>query len=102
MKMFKWLFRIIILVTIAYLIYIVVYPFMVDVSSLKRKNPDLTAMMKYRIEQWEREGKKVKIKKVWVPLHKISQYLVKAVLIGEDDKFYKHSGFDIEGIKKSN
>ncbi|GAQ94612.1 monofunctional biosynthetic peptidoglycan transglycosylase [Thermodesulfovibrio aggregans] len=101
MKMFKWLFRIIILVTIAYLIYIVVYPFMVDVSSLKRKNPDLTAMMKYRIEQWEREGKKVKIKKVWVPLHKISQYLVKAVLIGEDDKFYKHSGFDIEGIKKA-
>lgn len=101
MKMLKWLFRIIILVTIAYLIYIVVYPFMVDVSSLKRKNPDLTAMMKYRIEQWEREGKKVKIKKVWVPLHKISQYLVKAVLIGEDDKFYKHSGFDIEGIKKA-
>lgn len=101
MKMFKWLFRIIILVTIAYLIYIVVYPFMVDVSSLKRKNPDLTAMMKYRIEQWEREGKKVKIKKVWMPLHKISPYLVKAVLIGEDDKFYKHSGFDIEGIKKA-
>jgi len=35
-----------------------------------------------------------------MPLNRISPYLVKAVLIGEDDKFYRHSGFDIDGIKK--
>lgn len=74
---------------------------MVDVSSLKKKNPELTAMMKYRIKQWERDGKRIKIKKIWVPVNRVSPYLVKAVLIGEDDKFYRHSGFDIEGIKKA-
>jgi monofunctional biosynthetic peptidoglycan transglycosylase len=100
-KMFRWLIRFLILLLIVYLVYIFAYPFFVDVSSLKNKNPELTAMMKYRIEQWEKEGKKIKISKIWVPLNRISPYLVKAVLISEDDKFYRHSGFDIEGIKKA-
>lgn len=99
--MFKWIFRLIFGGIVLYLLYVFIYPFTVDVSSLKKKNPELTAMMKYRIKQWEREGKKIKIKKIWMPINKISPYLVKAVLIAEDDKFYKHSGFDIEGIKKA-
>lgn len=78
-----------------------VYPLTVDVSLLKKKNPEITAMMKYRMKQWQKEGKKIRIKKQWIPLNRISPYLVKAVLIGEDDKFYHHSGFDIEGIKKA-
>jgi monofunctional biosynthetic peptidoglycan transglycosylase len=41
-----------------YFIYIIVYPFIVDVSSFKKKNPELTAMMKYRMKQWQKEGKK--------------------------------------------
>ncbi|GAB5047290.1 monofunctional biosynthetic peptidoglycan transglycosylase [Thermodesulfovibrio sp. TK110] len=101
MRMFKWFLRILIAVAAVYFIYIIVYPFIVDVSSLKKKNPELTGMMKYRMEQWQKQGKKIKIKKVWMPLYRISPYLVKAVLIGEDDKFYTHSGFDIEGIKKA-
>ncbi|ACI21050.1 monofunctional biosynthetic peptidoglycan transglycosylase [Thermodesulfovibrio yellowstonii DSM 11347] len=101
MDMLKWIFRGLIIVFVSYIIYIVGYPFMVDVSSLKKKNPELTAMMKYRIKQWERDGKKIKIKKMWIPVNRVSPYLVKAVLIGEDDKFYSHSGFDIEGIKKA-
>ncbi len=101
MNMFKWTFRILIIAVIFYVVYIVGYPFVVDVSSLKKKNPELTAMMKYRIKQWEKDGKRIKIKKIWVPVSRVSPYLVKAVLIGEDDKFYTHSGFDIEGIKKA-
>ncbi len=92
MKMLKWFFRILIFAVLVYFIYIIVYPFIVNVSFLKRKNPELTAMMKYRIEQWQKEGRKIKIKKIWMPLNRISPYLVKAVLIGEDDKFYRHSG----------
>lgn len=84
-----------------YLAYIIIYPFIIDISSLKKKNPELTAMMKYRINQWQEEGKKIKIKKIWVSIDRISPYLIKAVLIGEDDKFYHHSGFDIEAIKKA-
>jgi len=81
--------------------YLVGYPLLVDVSSLKTQNPKLTAMMKYRMKQWEKEGKKVQIRQIWVPLSSISPYLIKAVLIGEDDKFYRHEGFDFEGIKKA-
>lgn len=99
--MFRWLIRLLILLLIFYLVYVVAYPFFVDVSFLKNKNPELTAMMKYRIKQWEKEGKNIKISKIWIPLNRISPYLVKAVLISEDDKFYRHSGFDIEGIKKA-
>ncbi|QER42102.1 monofunctional biosynthetic peptidoglycan transglycosylase [Thermodesulfobacterium sp. TA1] len=86
---------------IGFLGYLVGYPLLVDVSSLKTQNPKLTAMMKYRMKQWEKEGKKVQIRQIWVPLSSISPYLIKAVLIGEDDKFYRHEGFDFEGIKKA-
>ncbi|MCX8034429.1 MAG: monofunctional biosynthetic peptidoglycan transglycosylase [Thermodesulfovibrio sp.] len=99
--MFKLFLRLIIVFVLCYFIYVIVYPFTVDVASLKKKNPELTAMMKYRMKQWQEEGKQIKIKKQWVSLHGISPYLVKAVLIGEDDKFYRHSGFDIEAIKKA-
>lgn len=99
--MFRWFVRFLILLLIIYVIYVIAYPFFVNVSYLKNKNPEMTAMMKYRIKQWEKQGKKIKINKIWVPLNRISPYLVKAVLISEDDKFYSHSGFDIEGIKKA-
>ncbi len=99
--MFKNFFRLILLILIIYFFYVLIFPFTVDVSSLRRKPPELTAMMKHRIAQWQKEGKKVTIKKYWVSLNRISPYLVKALLIAEDDKFYRHSGFDIEGIKKA-
>jgi monofunctional biosynthetic peptidoglycan transglycosylase len=34
-----------------------------------------------------------------VPWDEISQYLVQAVVISEDDKFWTHDGFDFEAIK---
>jgi len=98
MKILKCL---LIFVILAFLGYVFVYPWLIPLDYLKRENPKLTAMMKYRMRQWEREGKKITIKQIWVPLNKISPYLIKAVLIAEDDKFYKHSGFDFEAIKKA-
>ncbi len=57
--------------------------------------------MKYREKEWKRLGKKYTIKQKWVPLSQISPYLIKAVLIAEDDKFWQHEGFDFEAIKKA-
>jgi len=48
------------------------------------------------------EGKKYRIKQIG-PLQAISPYLVKAVLIGEDDKFWQHEVLirgDAEAIEK--
>ncbi|MBA4373108.1 MAG: monofunctional biosynthetic peptidoglycan transglycosylase [Thermodesulfovibrio sp.] len=75
-----------------------VYP---DVSVLRKENPKKSAFMKYREGEWEREGKKYKVNQKWVPLSAVSPFLIKAVLIGEDDKFWQHEGFDYEAMQKA-
>lgn len=77
------------------------YAIFPNISNLKEKNPDITSFMKYRVMQTEKEGKSLRIKKTWTPLSSISPYLAKAVLIAEDDKFWKHEGFDFEAIQKA-
>jgi len=57
--------------------------------------------MEYREDEWKHDGKKYKIQQKWVRLSRISPYLIKAVLIGEDDKFWNHEGFDYEAIQKA-
>ncbi len=72
-----------------------------DISKLKKENPVTTSFMKDREKEWRERGKTIKIKQRWVPLHRISPYLLKAVIIAEDDKFYQHEGFDFEAIQKA-
>ncbi|HMK43333.1 MAG TPA: monofunctional biosynthetic peptidoglycan transglycosylase [Dissulfurispiraceae bacterium] len=75
-----------------------VYP---DVGRLAKDNPRKSAFMEYREAEWAEQGKKIKITQSWVGLGRVSPYLVKAVLIGEDDKFYQHEGFDFEAMQKA-
>jgi monofunctional glycosyltransferase len=72
-----------------------------DVSVLKKSNPEKTSFMKYREREWKRDGKRYRIQHRWVPLSRISPYLIRAVLIAEDDKFWSHEGFDYEAIQKA-
>ncbi len=57
--------------------------------------------MKHREKMWEKEGVNKKITKIWVPLSRISPYVMKAVIIAEDDKFWSHEGFDFEAMQKA-
>lgn len=57
--------------------------------------------MQYREREWKRRGKPYRIQQEWVPLSQISPYIIKAVLIAEDDKFWRHEGFDYEAIGKA-
>ncbi len=75
-----------------------IYP---NVSAFKKENPRKTSFIAYRERQWQEKGKKIKTYQTWVPLSQVSPYLIKAVLIGEDDKFWKHEGFDFEAIQKA-
>jgi monofunctional biosynthetic peptidoglycan transglycosylase len=72
-----------------------------DVTALEKTNPKKTAFMEYREKEWQQEGKKKKILQRWVTLSQISPYVVKAVIIAEDDKFWKHEGFDFEAMQKA-
>lgn len=75
-----------------------VYP---DVAALKETNPTPTAFMEIRKEQWADANRDIKINQKWVTIGNISPNVIKAVLIGEDDGFYKHDGFDIEGMENA-
>lgn len=79
-------------------LYLIMFP---DISGLKNENPEKTSFMEYRENEWKNENKNFKIKQKWVPYSKISPYLIKAVIIAEDDKFWLHNGFDFEAIQKA-
>ena len=50
---------------------------------------------------WRQQGIEKEIKNTWVPLSRISPYVVKAVIIAEDDKFWSHEGFDFEAMQQA-
>lgn len=83
---------------LAYLGSFLVYP---NVGELVKKNPSKTAFMEWREAQWAEKGEKKHITQRWVPISAVSPMLIKAVLIGEDDKFYQHEGFDYEALEQA-
>jgi monofunctional biosynthetic peptidoglycan transglycosylase len=83
------------------LLYLASFFFFPSVAPLTKENPRKTAFMEYREKEWRRAGKHLALRQHWVPLGLISPYLVKAVIIAEDDKFWSHEGFDFEAIQKA-
>ena len=55
-------------------------------------------MMELREKEWADKKIKRRITQEWTPLSSVSPYLIKAVLIAEDDNFWEHEGFDYEGM----
>ena len=102
MRFFGKIISIILVLFLAYFIIDVgryfVFPW---VGSLAKSSPEKTAFMKHREKMWEKEGVNKKITKIWVPLSRISPYVMKAVIIAEDDKFWSHEGFDFEAMQKA-
>ena len=94
----RWFIVFLFFVTAGAVLYVLSTP---NLTRLKRENPGKTAFMKYREEEWNKKGGRYRIQQKWVPLPKISPYLVNAVLIAEDDKFWTHRGFDYEAIQKA-
>lgn len=75
-----------------------VYP---DVSDLRDLRPVPTAFMEYRMDEWASQNRDVTLRQRWVGFSEISPNVVKAVLIGEDDKFWNHDGFDVTGMEQA-
>ncbi|NTV02634.1 MAG: monofunctional biosynthetic peptidoglycan transglycosylase [Chlorobiaceae bacterium] len=99
MKLFRNALLLLVLFLVVDIARYAVYP---DISKLAGTNPEKTAFMEYREAEWRREGlTDKKIRQRWVPLKRVSPALVKAVLISEDDKFWKHDGFDYEAIESA-
>ncbi len=95
-KALKWIFFVCLAALSLGIGYSLLFP---DISALKKENPRATGLMKYRREMAEKAGKELNIDFVWAPLSSISRYLVQAVVVSEDDKFWAHKGFDFEAMK---
>ncbi len=61
----------------------------------------VTPLMLMRCVEQKMDGKKMKLKKDWVPLEKIAPSLQLAVVCSEDQNFIKHNGFDFKAIEKA-
>lgn len=60
-----------------------------------------TPLMFIRLFEQFQEGKPRKLDHTWVPVSRIAQPLVQAVVASEDNLFLDHNGFDLEQIRKA-
>jgi monofunctional biosynthetic peptidoglycan transglycosylase len=67
----------------------------------RSSNPSSTAMMDQRASDARARGEDVKRVQMWVPYDRISRNVTRAVLAGEDSRFFDHAGFDWEEIRKA-
>jgi len=72
-----------------------------DVRQLRTSNPRTTAFMELRAREARKRGDQPRRVQQWVPYSRLSPSLVRAVLLTEDAKFWKHDGLDYEQIKES-
>ncbi|MCV4725589.1 transglycosylase domain-containing protein, partial [Escherichia coli] len=61
-----------------------------NISRLRTENPTTTSLIEYRMAEARAEGREPKKFMIWVPIEQISPNLVRAVLAGEDSRFFEH------------
>jgi monofunctional biosynthetic peptidoglycan transglycosylase len=72
-----------------------------DVRPLKTSNPATTAFIELRADEALARGEKPRRVQRWVSYAHLSPDLKRAVLIAEDDAFWKHEGVDFEQLQES-
>lgn len=95
----KVLFLILVGSLLAWIAYeLITFP---SISRLKTENPTTTSMIEFRKSEAAAEGKEPKQFMIWMPMEQISPNLQRAVLAGEDSRFFEHNGFDWDAIEKA-
>ncbi len=89
------------LIALAALVAAVVFLSVPDVSTLKKYNPETTALIQMRQRQARREGHALVVRREWVPFDRIPALLKESVRITEDFSFYWHKGIDYGELKES-
>jgi len=77
---------------------IVTFP---SVSKLRTENPTTSSMIEHRLSEARSEGREQRKFQIWTPIEQISPNLHRAVLAGEDSRFFEHDGFDWDAIEKA-
>ncbi len=71
------------------------------IADLRTENPVTSSMIEYRLSEARAEGREPRKYMIWMPIDQISPHLQRAVLAGEDSRFFEHNGFDWEAIQKA-
>ncbi len=71
------------------------------ISRLSNENPTTSSMIEYRISEAKADGKEPRKFMIWTPIEQISPNLQRAVLAGEDSRFFQHNGFDWTAIQNA-
>ena len=72
-----------------------------NVSLLKNRNPQTSALMELRDQENREKKLGVSRQQIWVPYGRISDHLKKAVLLSEDASFFSHNGVDFGELKEA-
>jgi monofunctional biosynthetic peptidoglycan transglycosylase len=72
-----------------------------DVRPLKTANPSTTAFMELRDREALANGRKPRRVQHWASYSRISPDLKRAVLVAEDDAFWRHEGIDLGQLQES-
>ncbi|HKB69241.1 MAG TPA: monofunctional biosynthetic peptidoglycan transglycosylase [Thermoanaerobaculia bacterium] len=70
-----------------------------NVAALAGRDPATTAFIERRQAQLRREGRSDRIERIVVPLSRIAPVLRRAVVLTEDQNFYRHHGVDWEATR---
>ncbi len=72
-----------------------------NIAKLRTENPQTTSLIEYRLSEARADGQDPKKYQIWMPIEQISPNLQKAVLAGEDARFFEHHGFDWDAIQNA-
>jgi monofunctional glycosyltransferase len=101
LKRIKWKHIILFILLLLVILIFIQYLTLPDVAYLQKENPKTTALIEKRNKEYIKKGEKPKEYRIWVPYSRVSDYLKKAILVGEDINFFSHRGIDYEEIKES-
>lgn len=95
-KLFLWLIVAPIAVVLAMQLY-----FFAQIWWWVGHNPDSTSFMNRQLSVLREKNPKAQLKHKWVPYHRISNHLKRAIIAAEDAQFSEHEGVDWEAMQKA-
>lgn len=102
LRLFKRISLIVLALGIAFTLFVLAgLPPRGDVKALASTNPKQTSVMRQRLRESEKAGRKPRHAQSWVPLSRVSRHLIHAIVAAEDPNFFGHEGVDWEAVRES-
>lgn len=100
MKILRNLFLWLIVVPMAIVLVVQLY-FFVQIWWWVDHNPGSTSFMRRQLSVLQEKNPTAKLQYKWVPYHRISNNLKRAIIASEDSNFSEHEGVDWEALQKA-